>query len=253
MAKLVVPVSKYYIRKKEALFIWVFSLFPLLLIVQDFMGVSFMEITAENSSVSFLEFLSADLSIQFNMILPLMAVVYFVCTCIHDENVNGYLFLYKDVSRTAILNAKLIAFTKIIMTYFALSTLTSFITYFGFLSRKFYSSNQLISNSVIDNERALLTILSVILTTFVILFLAIFLSLILSNGLTLMVSISYGLLSIFLPQTSTGIRYLTISAYVFDFSQHNLMIILIFMTGVMIVYGLLLYSLSINQFKKFEY
>ena len=66
-----------------------------------------MQFSAPIGSLSFLEFFSAVLSAQYQMTLPLVVFIYIVSTIFRDEITSGIMYLFKDVSRKVILNAKL--------------------------------------------------------------------------------------------------------------------------------------------------
>ena len=67
--------------------------------------------------ISFIEFFQAMLSVQYQMALPLIALFYLVVTVFRDEIKRGYLFLYKDISKKKIFNAKIQSLGVVYLIY----------------------------------------------------------------------------------------------------------------------------------------
>lgn len=99
-----------------------------------------MRIHAPAGSLSFIEFFSVINSTQYQLILPVIALVYLISTIFYDEIAHKIMFLYKDLDRKKILNAKLQGILGIELIYFALTFLLSIITYYTYLIKMPYAS-----------------------------------------------------------------------------------------------------------------
>ncbi|MFU1801525.1 hypothetical protein ACM28O_13970, partial [Lactiplantibacillus pentosus] len=89
------PIFTTVIKRKEAWLCVGFSIFPLLLLVVDLFSTNFMQLSAPKGSMSFLEFFGAVESVQYQLTLPIIAFIYLVISCFHDEIASGKMFLFK--------------------------------------------------------------------------------------------------------------------------------------------------------------
>ena len=100
--------------------------------------------------ISFIEFFQAMLSVQYQMALPLIALFYLVVTVFRDEIKRGYLFLYKDISKKKIFNAKIQSLCVVYLIYLlSLFLFCMFVYYvrlvqFDYTSKTFSQLGQII-------------------------------------------------------------------------------------------------------------
>ncbi|UQS83098.1 hypothetical protein [Bombilactobacillus thymidiniphilus] len=248
MNRLTIPTLKMLLKKKETIITLLFSLYPLLLFIVDWFHTNFMQIGAPKNSLGFLEFFSGVESTQYQIALPLVAFIYLVCTIFHDEISSGVLFLYKDIDRTKILNAKLGALFIIYFIYFGLTLLSSLITYYFSIIKKPYASGKFLPQSNSDLQYVVLTIISIMLVTIIILSFASLLSIKFGNGVTIILGILMMLTASIAPQLKT-VKYLFPNGYVN--SAFN--IAWIVMIVISLVYCSIMYIISDKIFKKLEF
>jgi len=177
MNYLTLPFFKALLKKKESKIALAFSFFPMLLIVVGLFNTNFMQLSAPVGSLSFLEFFSAVLFTQYQMTLPLVVFIYIVSTIFRDEITSGIMYLYKDISRKVILNAKLGAILLVI-TFFS-----SLFTYYVYLVHKPYTSGRFWPSKIDDVQYTVISILGTILVFLLCLLVASLASIILTNGL----------------------------------------------------------------------
>lgn len=149
-----------------------------------------MQLSAPIGSLSFLEFFSAVLSAQYQMTLPLVVFIYIVSTIFRDEITSGIMYLFKDVSRKVILNAKLgvillFQLLYIVMTFFSL------FTYYVYLIHQLYTSGSFLPSKMDDIQYTVVSIFGTILVFLLCLLVASLASILLTNGFNMLVGIVF--------------------------------------------------------------
>lgn len=149
-----------------------------------------MQLSAPIGSLSFLEFFSAVLSTQYQMTLLLVVFIYIVSTIFRDEITSGIMYLFKDVSRKVILNAKLgvillFQLLYIVMTFFSL------FTYYVYLIHQPYTSGSFLPSKMDDIQYTVVSIFGTILVFLLCLLVASLASILLTNGFNMLVGIVF--------------------------------------------------------------
>lgn len=162
MNYLTLPFFKALLKKKESKIALAFSFFPMLLIVVGLFNTNFMQLSAPVGSLSFLEFFSAVLFTQYQMTLPLVVFIYIVSTIFRDEITSGIMYLYKDISRKVILNAKLGAILLFQILYIVITFFSSLFTYYVYLVHKPYTSGRFWPSKIDDVQYTVISILGTI-------------------------------------------------------------------------------------------
>mgnify|MGYP000216756014 CR=1 FL=1 len=242
MNYLTLPFFKALLKKKESKIALAFSFFPMLLIVVGLFNTNFMQLSAPVGSLSFLEFFSAVLFTQYQMTLPLVVFIYIVSTIFRDEITSGIMYLYKDISRKVILNAKL----------GAILLFSSLFTYYVYLVHKPYTSGRFWPSKIDDVQYTVISILGTILVFLLCLLVASLASIILTNGFTMLVGIIFALFSFIAPQLAS-LKYVFPNGYVnvlghMSFNSSILLIMLLF-----VVYYAILYIASLYFYSRLEY
>ncbi|MBA1433878.1 hypothetical protein [Bombilactobacillus bombi] len=251
MISLTKTLTKVTFKKKETWLFLVFCAVPLLLIVGDLLGSNFIQLNAMGNKISFIDFFNAVLSLQYKITLPIMSLIFLISSAIHDEIKNGVLFLYKDMSRSKILNSKLLTFITILFNYIVLLFITCLITYYTDLRTKSYTTGKF-WGSLAANQDAIVGILSLVCLMAIVIFLSTAISLNLSNGFTLLIGTVFAVLSTTLSQVK-NIKYIFPNSYANDLQKYGFNNALLVMLGVTITYLVIIYFYSLFRFKHLEY
>ncbi len=92
---------------------------------------------------------------QDGIVLPVLLLSLIISAVFRDEIDSGILFLYKDLNRTRLFNAKIISLVVMYASYVLLTVLTSAIAYFGFLN----ASGKVVSDDWSNVQSTFLSIL----------------------------------------------------------------------------------------------
>lgn len=106
----------------------------------------------------FLDFLGAALATQDGIVLPVLLLSLIISAVFRDEIDRGILFLYKDLNRTRLFNAKIISLVAMYASYVLLTVLISAIAYLGFLN----ASGKVVSDDWNNVQSTLLSIFATI-------------------------------------------------------------------------------------------
>lgn len=252
MSQLTSLTFKNLLKKKETLLYFAFALFPMLLLVVNLFDTNFMQLSAPEGSLSFLEFFGAVMSVQHQLTLPLIVLIYLVSTTFYSEIKNGVLFLYKDMSRRKILNAKLFSLVGIYLSYVGIMFLSSFTTYYLYLNKLSYTSGTFFPAQAVDTQSAVLEILGVIFAGVLCVFVATALSLNFSSGLTMLGSVLFILLSTLAPNLKS-LRYFFPNGYSNVFEGIGFLPVVAIVFAIFGIYASLMYLYSNRKFKRIEY
>ncbi|MCR1901286.1 hypothetical protein [Ligilactobacillus apodemi] len=154
-----------------------------------------MNLNADKGSLSFIEFFQAMLSVQYQMALPLIALFYLVVTVFRDEIKRGYLFLYKDISKKKIFNAKIQSLCVVYLIYLLSLFLFCMFVYYVRLVQFDYTSKTFFPVGADNIAYIVVGILGVILVTFVGVLVVADLSLLTINSVAVVLGIFFVLVS----------------------------------------------------------
>lgn len=240
------------LKKKESKIVLAFSFYPMLLIVVDLFSTNFMRLSAPKASLSFLEFFSAVLLTQYQITLPLVVFIYIVSTIFRDEITSGIMYLYKDIRRKIILDAKLGSILLFQLLYIAVTFLVSLITYYAYLIYKPYTSGRFLPKGIGTLQYTVVSILGIILVFLLSLMVASLASIILTNGFTMLIGVVFLLFSFISPHLKL-LKYIFPNGYINVLGQlsfnHTILILML----LFIVYYAVLYELSLYLYNKIEY
>ncbi|MCI5760935.1 MAG: hypothetical protein MR028_00725 [Ligilactobacillus agilis] len=250
--RLVRAIFKMTLKKKETKVFLTFSVFPMLMIIINLFNTKFMQLSAPKNSLGFIDFFQATQSVQYQIVLPILAIIYLVTSSIHDEIFNGTLFLYKDIARRKIINSKLISFILVYDIFFILTFTASLITYYTSLIGKEYTSGKFLSGSISDLNYSLLGILAVFLMFHLSICLATCLSVRFNNGITLLVTTIFILFSFIAPHLN-GLKYLFPNGYLNELNHYGVGLTLLLMIIVSVIYMSVFIFGAYYGFRKVEY
>lgn len=123
-------IFKSVIHRRDVALFYAFAGLPILVPV---LSKFLVGIKAEYTD-NFLDFLDATLATQDGIVLPALLLSLIISAVFRDEIDSGILFLYKDLNRIRLFNAKIISLVAMYASYLLLTVLTSAIAYFGFLN-----------------------------------------------------------------------------------------------------------------------
>lgn len=252
MNYLTLPIFKTVIKKKESWIVFGFGCFPFLLLIANMFNSNFMKISAPKGSLSFLEFFGAVEPVQYQLTLPVIALVYFVCSVFHDEIIKGTMYIYKDISRRKVLNAKIGSIIGVYLIYLAITFVASLLTYYLSLVRYSYTSGKFLPSKISILQNSVISILGIVLVSIVCLLIAVSCSIKLSNGLTMVIGILFDVISQTAPSLK-HLKYFFPNCYANLLNISNFGSILFSMLGIFAVYVFIIYIIALYMFKHLEY
>ncbi|MBT1175583.1 hypothetical protein JS530_08755 [Bifidobacterium sp. LC6] len=240
------------IRTKEAKMLIVMACFILILPVVNLFNSDFMKISGTAQSISFLDFLAGEFSVQNMLMLPMVVMAYLVASTIYMPFATGRMFLYKDMSRTAIINAKILALMSIYALYALVQTVITFGVYYLYIVRLAYASGTLLPQSMSDASADIVSIISILFTHILTILIAGMLATLYSTGIIMFGSIAWLCLCATLPHLSAA-RYAVPSGYVSLLPALGLPTTIVLMTALSTAYATALYLCTRHRFARIEY
>jgi len=251
MRKMIMPMFSLIYKKKEGKICLLFSLLPLMLIVTSLLPTNFMQLSADEGSLSLLEFFDAVEGVLFQMVIPTIAFLYLTVTCFGDEIKSGKIYIYKDIPRIKVFSAKIIT---LIMWYFVFVGMTfvfSCLTYIVYVDKQPYSSHLFLPVGA-DLTYILISIVGVWLSMLITVVLVAVVSLKANDGFALVVGILFSLFCVIAPDLKTinlffptGYKYM-----IEDLGAIHIFMIMILISGIYAVIELLVCRILI---KRIEY
>lgn len=252
MNYLTIPFFKTLMQKREVKIALAFSFYPLLLILVGLFDTNFMQLSAQEASLSFIEFYSAVLSTQYQITLPLIVFIYISITLFGEEIRTGTLYLYKDIKKQIILTAKWGSIVLLQSLYLILTLLSSLVTYYTYLIHESYTSGYFLPVSIEDLQDSLISILGIILIFFLCQMVANLASILLTNGFTMLVAILFALSSFMAPSLRM-LSFIYPNGYIRHLDNIGFLASLSLQIGLFVGYALLLYYIASYFFKRIEY
>lgn len=252
MNYLTLPIIKNTLKRKQAIICIGFAVYPLLLIVTSMIDTRFMQFGGEAGAISCIEFFSAVEYSQFQLTLPILAFLYLIHTSFYEENHNGTLFLYKDIQRSKLLNAKIFAILIVYFIYFVSTFVASVITYYVTVIHMPVASHTFFPKDHETLIYVLISILGIFLMYCIDLLFGIMLSMKYSAGLTLIAGLLLTFTSFIAPMLNS-VKYIFPTSYASmmkDFSNLTIILIQLFL---FLAYISAFYLMSLYKFKKLEY
>ncbi|SUM64225.1 membrane protein [Staphylococcus hominis] len=233
--------------------VWLFlaiALYPLLILIMSLLPTNFMQLGGEKNGLYGLDFFNATLGTQYQFVLPLILMTYFISTMFYEEFASGRLIFFKDINRTKLLNNKLMALITIYTIYFIILFIATELLFFTYLTHFDYAANSFLpqANDVIKED--VLSIVSTILITYISVFFGIMLSMKLSTGFTIL-GVIFSFIIITISPMVRGLNFFFPNGYIYN--NQSLWLNLLIMIVLTIVYCLIFYIISVRTFKKLEY
>lgn len=243
---LVRPMLKTVFSRRDVKIFLAFMVLPLLvpLLSQTMDGAS------RQFGQSFISFLDLTMTSQYRLILPVLLMGLVITSVFREEIDSGLMFLYKDINRTRLFNAKL-ASLFILYTIYVLGTILASLTAYyalllpqGIVKVNFFPTQGGIAQSLVSVlATVLLNVLTLVLVSLV--------SLVAKPLPAVLSGVFFALLSTVAPLL-VGVRYLFPSGYV-ALAGDNLWLSLLMVMVLSIIYLVLLYRQALRRFKQVEF
>lgn len=247
-----ITIFRNLLKKMETRIFLACAFFPLLIAVTSLFNTKLLQMNAPKGSLSFIEFFGSMMSVQFQMVIPYIVLIYLVINLFGNEIKSGKLYLYKDMCRNKILNIKLKAIIMIYLTYILVLFFASFSTYFLCLNHFSYTSGHFLANELIYTQSAIFELGSYTSLGVLLILLALLLSLFYSSGITMLGSIFFIMLSVILPHLQLG-KFIMPNGYINQIENLGIGRSVFFAGLLFFIYSVFLYVLSNKKITNIEY
>lgn len=245
---LLATVFKTIFSRRDAKIFLTFSFLPLLV---PFLSDNMEGMTADYAK-SFLSFFETTLQTQYRLILPVLIFSMLISSVFRDEIDSGILFLYKDISRKKLFNAKIVGLLIIYAMNFVGTAIVSFITYYLILVPKWGIQVYFVPQNQLALEKVILLIL---VTIFLNVSTTVIVSMVAITHKTLVAALSgvfFALVSVTLPLL-TGVKYLAPATYVYALEEGGGFVVLLMVLAISLTYCIPFYLKGKRSFEKVEY
>ncbi|MCU9534102.1 amino acid transporter [Streptococcus sp. CSL10205-OR2] len=211
----------------------------------------FMDGLNSKLTSNFLAFLDSAVSTQFRFVLPVLLFSLVISSVFRDEIESGIMFLYKDINRTKIFNAKLIGLLVIYGLFFVGTVLTSLIAYYGIMAPKGLVATNLISEKTPEVVSTIFSLLTTLGLNVITIALVVMVSVSSRAVQSVLTGVFFSLASSVAPML-IGINYLFPNGYV-KLATTNFPLAVILSVIISITYFVFFYIRGKNKFKKIEF
>lgn len=250
MNYLLKPISANLFRQKSTLLLLAIALFPLLIIVTSFVNTNFMQLDGANASISALDFVSAIISTQHQFIFPFIILAYIAANLFYDEIKSGRLMIFKDTSRSKLLNAKRLSIFLVFIAYFLLISVMCLVTYYVYIQSLPIATKTFFPKD--GTQQVIVEIFGFFLTELMGLSIALTVSIFLTSGYTILVTIFFQLITMLAPNLSS-LRYVFPTGYKTLVDSISFPVIIIVMLAISAIFMLVSKAVALGIFKRIEY
>lgn len=197
---------------------------------------------------SFLNFFSAALELQYQLIFPALILGFIVSSVFRDEINSGIMFLYKDIKRSKIFNAKLMNLFFVYGIYFIGTLAFPIGSYFFYVVPKF-------GFNLFSTENGSAAILQIISIVGIYLILITLVALVSIKKRTLVAVLS-GVFFNVVAQTApllNGLRYVFPNSYPRLIESLSVEVAFATSIGIIITYLIITYAFARKNFNKIEF
>jgi len=210
-----------------------------------------MEGMSSEYTGNFLSFLESAVSTQYRFVLPILLFSLVVSSVFKDEIDSGSMFLYKDINRKKIFNAKLLSLVVVYSIFLGLTIFTSLVSYYGFMLPKGEVSSNFIANQSSATIKSLFTLISTINLNLITIALVVMVS-ITSKTIKSVLAGGFFLLAASVSPMLVGIQYLFPNGYI-HFIQINWVLSYMAAVVLSIIYFVIFYVRGMHKFKNVEF
>jgi amino acid transporter len=210
-----------------------------------------MEGMSSEYTGNFLSFLESAVSTQYRFVLPILLFSLVVSSVFKDEIDSGIMFLYKDINRKKIFNAKLLSLVVVYSIFLGLTIFTSIVSYYGFMLPKGEVSSNFIANQSSATIKSLFTLISTINLNLITITLVVMVSITSKTIKSVLAGVFFSLAASVSPML-IGIQYLFPNGYI-HFIQSNWVLSYMAAVVISIIYFVIFYVRGMHKFKNVEF
>ncbi|WP_052124394.1 hypothetical protein [Streptococcus salivarius] len=191
------------------------------------------------------------MSTQYRFVLPILLFSLVVSSVFKDEIDSGIMFLYKDINRKKIFNAKLLSLVAVYSIFLGLTIFTSIVSYYGFMLPKGEVSSNFIANQSSATIKSLFTLISTINLNLITITLVVMVSITSKTIKSVLAGVFFSLAASVSPML-IGIQYLFPNGYI-HFIQSNWVLSYMAAVVISIIYFVIFYVRGMHKFKNVEF
>lgn len=240
-------VFKSVFKRKDVNIFLTFAFLPVLVPLLS----GFTEGMSSEYTGNFLSFLESAVSTQYRFVLPILLFSLVVSSVFKDEIDSGIMFLYKDINRKKIFNAKLLSLVAVYSIFLGLTIFTSIVSYYGFMLPKGEVSSNFIANQSSATIKSLFTLISTINLNLITIALVVMVSITSKTIKSVLAGVFFSLAASVSPML-IGIQYLFPNGYT-HFIQSNWVLSYMAAVVISIIYFVIFYVRGMHKFKNVEF
>ena len=240
-------VFKSVFKRKDVNIFLTFAFLPILVPLLS----GFMEGMSSEYTGSFISFLESAVSTQYRFVLPVLLFSLVVSSVFKDEIDSGIMFLYKDINRKKIFNAKLLSLVVVYSIFLVLTIFMSLVSYYGFMLPKGEVSANFISNQSSATIKSLFTLISTINLNLITIALVVMVSITSKTIKSVLAGVFFSLAASVSPML-IGIQYLFPNGYI-HFIRSNWILAYMAAVVISIIYFVIFYVRGMHKFKNVEF
>ena len=240
-------VFKSVFKRKDVNIFLTFAFLPILVPLLS----GFMEGMSSEYTGSFISFLESAVSTQYRFVLPVLLFSLVVSSVFKDEIDSGIMFLYKDINRNKIFNAKLLSLVVVYSIFLGLTIFMSLVSYYGFMLPKGEVSSNFIANQSSATIKSLFTLISTINLNLITITLVVMVSITSKTIKSVLAGVFFSLAASVSPML-IGIQYLFPNGYI-HFIQSNWVLSYMAAVVISIIYFVIFYVRGMHKFKNVEF
>jgi len=218
----------------------IFLSFCLLPILVPFLAGNMEDMKTDYTN-SFLSFFDITLLTQYRLTIPVLIFSILISSVFRDEIDSKIMFLYKDIKRSKIFNAKILGLF-----------LATFITYYGIMLPRFGVDSNFLPSSSILVEKSILSILSVVLLNLITTVMVAMVSIKSKTLVAVLVGIFFTLFAFTAPLL-IGVKYVIPTTYANALQAGEFGLTLLIIIGLSCIYFLPSYFSARKNFERIEF
>lgn len=244
---LIFSIFSTILKRRDAQIFLSFSLFPIL--------VPFLSGNLEGLEVdytrSFISFLDISLLTQYRLVLPILIFSILISSVFRDEIDAGILFLYKDINRKLIYNAKLFGLVMLYGIYVLATSFSTFLVYYLILIPQKGVANQFFPMETVALQQSLLSITALVFLNIITIVLVAMVAVKRKTIVAVLSGVFFTLFAVTAPLL-IGIRYLIPTTYA-NLYNGGVFSTLLPILGISALYACVCYVKGGKDFKDVEF
>ncbi|MFQ7256222.1 MAG: amino acid transporter [Streptococcus sp.] len=229
----------------------IFLSFCLLPILVPFLAGNMEDMKTDYTN-SFLSFFDITLLTQYRLTIPVLIFSILISSVFRDEIDSKIMFLYKDIKRSKIFNAKILGLFLVYILYLFGTFFATFITYYGIMLPRFGVDSNFLPSSSILVEKSILSILSVVLLNLITTVMVAMVSIKSKTLVAVLVGIFFTLFAFTAPLL-IGVKYVIPTTYANALQAGEFSLTLLIIIGLSCIYFLPSYFSARKNFERIEF